>query len=392
MRLVDLALVVAATAGPLAALGPWFDRARQQKQAFWPGIRAIALGAAGAFPALAVRWAVGAYAGVHEPRMGVLDPVALAFAFLVLAPLDEALRLGAATAALPELDAVRPYDRMRGAIGAALGFASVFTAVRLVGIASSSGRVAAFDVARALLDLIAHVSFSSLWGFALGRSRRRGFEERSVRLAFVAAAGLSSTTTYLLYGRGPGATVAAAPLVLLAVFAALVARRDLLRVESMRSSARLSRLLPVAPPTVDEIEAMLRRKPGQNVALWRIGVGALVTLGSLLAGLVIAVVVGRRFHVDFAAIDRGGAGDAAVGPLVLLGICALGAFPVAGFVTARATTASSVLEPALGASVAIVTCFAIVGATAPVAVVFALAILPVAFALTCAGAWTGIAR
>jgi hypothetical protein len=46
----------------------------------------------------------------------------------------------------------------------------------------------------------------------------------------------------------------------------------------------------------------------------------------------------------------------------------------------------------LGASVAIVSCFALVGATAPVAVVFALAILPVAFALTCAGAWTGIAR
>jgi hypothetical protein len=324
--------------------------------------------------------------------MGALDPVALAFAFLVLAPLDEALRLGAATAALPEFDAVRPYDRMRGAVAAALGFASMFTAVRLAAFASTNGGLAALDVARALVDLLAHVSLSSLWGFALGRSRRRGFAERSVRVTFVVAAGLSSTTTYLLYGRGPGATVAAVPLVLLAAFTALVARRDLLRVDAMRSSARLSRLLPVEPPTVDEIEAMLRRKPGQRVTLWRIGVGTLVTLGSLLAGLALAVALGRRFHVDFSAIDRTGAGDAAVGPLVLLGICALGAFPIAGFVTARATVASSVLEPALGASVAIVSCFALVGATAPVAVVFALAILPVAFALTCAGAWTGIAR
>jgi hypothetical protein len=43
----------------------------------------------------------------------------------------------------------------------------------------------------------------------------------------------------------------------------------------------------------------------------------------------------------------------------------------------------------MGAGVAIVVVLATLSATAPVAVVFALAVAPVAFVLACGGAWFG---
>ena len=78
------------------------------------------------------------------------------------------------------------------------------------------------------------------------------------------------------------------------------------------------------------------------------------------------------------------------GALVLLGVGLLGGFPVAGFLVARASRSASVMEPALAAGIAIVAFAGLLGAAAPVALVFAIAGAPIAFALACVGAWLGL--
>jgi hypothetical protein len=68
----------------------------------------------------------------------------------------------------------------------------------------------------------------------------------------------------------------------------------------------------------------------------------------------------------------------------------LSAFPVSGFLVARASNVPTLLEPALGAALAIASVCAMLGLMAPIALIFAFAFSPVAFGLSCAGAWVGL--
>jgi hypothetical protein len=68
------------------------------------------------------------------------------------------------------------------------------------------------------------------------------------------------------------------------------------------------------------------------------------------------------------------------------------AFPAAGYLVARASGTKSVLEPALGASLAVFGAVLFLSVTTPIAAVFALALTPIAFILASAGAWLGIGR
>jgi hypothetical protein len=121
-----------------------------------------------------------------------------------------------------------------------------------------------------------------------------------------------------------------------------------------------------------------------------IAIGALVTLGIMLALVTAAVAVGNRVGIDFALADEGDVG--ATGPLLLLGAAVLGAFPLAGYLVVRASPATGMLEPALGAGLAILLLVGLTSITAPVAVVLVLAAAPIAFALACGGAWFGLSR
>jgi TRAP-type C4-dicarboxylate transport system permease small subunit len=120
--------------------------------------------------------------------------------------------------------------------------------------------------------------------------------------------------------------------------------------------------------------------------------GVFVNAGVVLVGLVVAVALGRRFGVDFAAVDRPEATNEAVGPVALLALGALAAFPVAGYLIARASGSRSVLEPALSSALAMVALLVFFGLLAPTALVFVMAVTPIAFGLSCAGAWFGTAR
>ena len=121
-----------------------------------------------------------------------------------------------------------------------------------------------------------------------------------------------------------------------------------------------------------------------------IAIGALVTLGVVLVALAGAVYVGHAIGVDFALADESDVRSS--GPLVLLGAGVLAGFPVAGYLVARASSAHSVLEPAMGAGVAIVAAVLLASLAAPVTAVFGLAAAPLAFALACGGAWFGLVR
>ena len=72
-----------------------------------------------------------------------------------------------------------------------------------------------------------------------------------------------------------------------------------------------------------------------------------------------------------------------------LGAGLFSAFPTSGYLIAKASNVSRLLEPALATGLALVLTLVVVGLAAPVAVVFAVACSPVAFGLACAGAMVG---
>ncbi len=130
------------------------------------------------------------------------------------------------------------------------------------------------------------------------------------------------------------------------------------------------------------------RRSDQPVKFGWIVAGALVTVGAMVAGLTAAVAFGHWMHVDFSVVDEHDAATTA--PLALLGVGLLAAFPVSGFLVARASNVPTLLEPALAAALAIAAVCVMLGLMAPIALVFALAFSPIAFGLSCAGAWAGL--
>jgi hypothetical protein len=388
VRTIDLLFYCLLVVVPTIALRPFVMRHKDGSVGvFVPGALAYLLGALGFFVARGIQLLVKDRLAIEVPREGTSDFVSAAYAFLVIGPLEESLRAAAVAPALRSKELTRPYDAMRVAAGAALGFATCAAAWRVW------GEPASFLLSlRVVCDLIAHVSLTSIWGFALGRERRRRLGGSVFTRTFLVAVAFSSLTTHLVFGRGPNALWAALPLVLSAALVALVARRDLLRMSDASRQRRLSRLLPVSPPTLEELEQALLRRPDRPLMLRWIGFGALVTTGVLTALVATSVAIGHGAGVDFAAVDRDTSFDRSAPPLVLLGTALLGAFPISGFLVARASGARGVLEPALAAAAAIVVLVVLLGLAAPVAVVFGLALGPVAFALACAGAWAGVER
>jgi hypothetical protein len=171
-----------------------------------------------------------------------------------------------------------------------------------------------------------------------------------------------------------------------------VAVRDLARHGAGLSAAvasRMSRttLVAVQPPTLNAVRDALRRRDQPIKVRW-ILVGALVTIGAMFAGLSASVAFGHWAHIDFSVVDEHDA--ATTVPLALLGVGLLTAFPVSGFLIARASNVPTLLEPALASALAIGAVCVVLGLIAPIALVFAFAFSPIAFGLACAGAWVGL--
>jgi protease prsW family protein len=225
-------------------------------------------------------------------------------------------------------------------------------------------------IARALLALPAHVFFAAAWGYALGRAKKRDPGARFPALFMVATA-MHGFYIHFVYARGPATMIVALP-VLLAMgvivwFAARdLRRRDALDVGAMDRLSRVSMELMTSPPSLRRVSNILRQRERRLAVHW-IAMGTMVTLGSV---------------VDEENVST-------VAPVALLGSGLLAAFPLSGFLIARASSLPTLIEPALATALAIVLVLVLLGAAAPVALVFAAGLSPIAWGLACLGAWLG---
>jgi hypothetical protein len=303
---------------------------------------------------------------------------ALLATFLLAAPLEEALKVSV----------VWPLYRTRRIDGPRLGVC--YASAAGAGFAAVNGLMAVVlgagggvPVLRALLSAPAQVFFAGLWGYALGtrRARRRG---HWFSLAWLAATLLHGLYAHIVWGRGPGLLVAVIPLFIFMGVGAWVALRDV----APDSLSHQHSFIP-DPPSLHTLREALRPVDHRLMVRW-IVIGAFTTLGLIIALLGLAVLLGHRLGVDFSLADESDVRSS--GPLILLGLAVLLAFPVAGFLVAKASSAHSVLEPALAAGLALAALVAMLFMTAPIGVLFALAVAPLAFGLACGGAWIGLER
>jgi RsiW-degrading membrane proteinase PrsW (M82 family) len=308
---------------------------------------------------------------------------ALLAMFLFAAPLEEGLEVLVVWPAYRSRALSHPLTGLLYAAGAGAGFAAMQALIRIAPAPPS-----ALLALRMVLSAPARLFFASAWGVALGSGRRaRG---RWFSLTWLSAMLLHGLYEHIVFGRGPGLLVATLPMLAALVVASWIALRDLgSQPSSLPSTPRLGIPLLPEPPSVGAMRRALSRAQRPLMVRW-IAIGALVTLGIMLTLVTAAVVVGNRVGVDFALADEGDVG--ATGPLLLLGAAVLGAFPLAGYLVVRASPATGMLEPALGAGLAILLLVGLTSITAPVAVVLVLAAAPIAFALACGGAWFGLSR
>lgn len=306
---------------------------------------------------------------------------ALLATFLLAAPLEEALKVLV----------VWPLYRSHRLTSPVLGL--VYAATAAAGFASTESiaivRSSPFDgllFTRLALGIPAHLFFAGLWGYWLGSVR--GARDKWFSLAWFSAMLLHGVYDHIVFGRGPGFMVAAAPLLIAMALFTWGALREAAPKSGPMPSGRPTLLSALPePPSLRAMRRALRRTERPLMIHW-IAIASLVTIGVMIACIAGAVAVGHRVGIDFAMADE--ADVRSSGPLVLIGAAVLAAFPIAGYLVAKASAATSVLEPALGALFAIFAVLALLSATAPVAVVFAVAVAPVAFALACGGAWFGL--
>jgi RsiW-degrading membrane proteinase PrsW (M82 family) len=302
---------------------------------------------------------------------------ALLATFLFVAPLEQAAKVAVAFVPyrLGRLDG--PPRGVLYAVAIASGFAAIDGGQYVL------AEPQALSVLRATAGLPAHVFCAGAWGYALGNDARSG--SAWFPWVWLGATMLHGLYDHIVFGRGPGVLVLSLPLVLMMLLLGWSVLREIAPLAG-GSWGPGGALLP-EPPSLRAMRRALRRSDQPLMLHW-IAFGALVNVGVVLVSLAAAVWLGHRLGLDFAAADESHL--AANGPLVLLGLAVLLAFPLAGYLVARASGAHGVLEPAMSTALAIVLVVALLSVTAPVALLFASALAPVAFGLACGGAWFGI--
>ena len=360
------------------------DRSREP---LWLVLLTFVFGAIGAGVALFLEERAERLTGLDLRTSVAGDKGALIFLFLVVAPLREASKVAACWPAFLSKHFDEPYDGVVYSSAAALGFAAVEN-----GFVLHANPTGGIWLARAALALPAHLFFACTWGYALGRAKQSKRPGTMFPRAWLAATVAHGLYIHLVYGRGPNAMLAAFPLLAVMGVVAFYAARDLRargeRPSRIPGSNRLSRLTMAqisAPPSFTAVRDALRRSDQPIKVIW-ILVGAFVTIGAMLAGLGGAVALGYWAGVDFSVVDEHALTPA---PVALLGAGLLAAFPLSGFLVAKASSVTGLLEPALATALALLATLVVLGLTTPVAVVFALAFSPIAWGLACAGAWVG---
>ncbi len=362
-------------------------RTDPRREPRWLVALTFVLGAALALLALVVTRRAATLTGLDVRVSAAGESGALVFIFFVMAPIQEVAKVAAAWPALLSKHVDEPYDGVVYAAAASLGFAAIESGQLLR--AHPAGGI---WVARALVALPSHVFFSCLWGYALGRAKHGKLRVPIFPAAFVTSIVARGLYAYFVYGRGPGALLGVSPLLAAMGIVALILWRDL-RARHQQSafamppSSRWARLSAVAqPPSLAAVRAALTHADQPVKVRWVL-FGALVTIGAMWTGLAAGVLAARLLHIDLSTVDEHDVGAAA--PALLLGVGLLASFPTSGWLIARAAGVPTLLEPALATVVALVVTLVALGFAAPFTVVFGLALSPIAWVLSCAGAWAG---
>jgi RsiW-degrading membrane proteinase PrsW (M82 family) len=370
---------------PVGLLVALVRRAREHHERSWLLPATFPLGAAASLVAAIAISRAGALTGLDVRVAEAGDRGALLFVFLVVAPIQEAAK---AAAVWPAFLSKRSsyFDGIAFATASALGFAAVEAALVL---RANPGGV---WLARLAIALPAHVFFAGLWGHALARARRAKVGVPIFPAAFLSAVVLHGLYLHFAFGRGSGALLADAPLLAVMGLVAWVVLRDVddggppSSVVAPVSSGRASLMPHAHSPSIAAVRRALLRADEPLKIGWVV-FGALVTIGAMVAGLASAVAAAHLLHVDLSTIDERNVLSAS--PVLLLGVGLLLSFPVSGWLVARAARARTLLEPALATVLALLVTVITLGLAAPVTVVFALALSPIAWVLACVGAWMG---
>jgi len=374
---------------PALLLAVLVHRGDERREPPWLVVTTFVLGAVASLVALLITTRAAALTGLDVRASAAGESGALVFLFFVVAPTQEAGKVAAAWPAFLSKHFDEPYDGIVYASASSLGFAAVEN-----GFVLHAHPTGGIWIARTLLSLPAHLFFACLWGYALGRAKRVKTRVPVFPAAFVGAIVAHGLYEHFVYGRGPGALLGVAPLLALMGFVAWFLGRDLRargdrpsRVPSGPSGSRLSRLsLMTQPPSLSAVRSALTRADDPVKVRWVL-FGALVTIGAMIVGLAAGVIAAHAMHVDLSLVDEHDLTNAA--PVLLLGVGLLASFPTSGWLVARAAGVRTLLEPALACVLALVVTLAALGFAAPFTVVFALALSPIAWVLSCVGAWMG---
>ncbi len=352
-----------------------------------PAVRAV-LVAAGAY---ALAWGcqfaelgLWNWTGLSLTAEAGRESEALLAMFLFAAPLEEGAKV---LGIWPLYSARRLLYARHGIVLSAVagaGFAAGETSSLIV-----FGDGQGLTVMRALLAIPPHVLCAVMWGATLGARARTGW----FALAWAAATLLHGLFDHIVFGRGPGVIVLAAPLLLTMLALAYAIARKAASHELASGPALRAGADGAAgwsePPSVRDVWEALEPKQEPLMLHW-IALGTLVTAGIGLVTLGAGLYAGHVMGLDFAAADE--ADVRSNGPLLFLATAVGTAFPIAGYLVARASGARSVLEPGLGAALAVFGAVLFLSVTTPIAAVVALALAPIAFVLAAAGAWFAMGR
>jgi hypothetical protein len=327
---------------------------------------------------------------------------AMLAAAAVLAPIEQAALV---LIVWPTYRAHRLLTR-RAALSAALLVGLAFSIADGGWLIATSGSLGM--LARVLVRSTHMIGAAMIWVAAA--SYDQNHRKHWFPLAWLVAVIVQGFGNHVALGMAPGFCVVALPTLLVMVIAAVSELRDPKRVAAealihdepsfqpedvhpthlqagLRRLSRVS-LLPERP-TIHQIRVAWKHQHRPALLHW-IAAGTVICIGSLLVFLAASVAVAHWLNMDLSRVDDGDI--TGTGPMLLMGVFVLASFPIAGYLVALASAADSVFEPGMGALIAIVLVIALLSMTAPVGVVLALALAPLAFGLACMGAWFGLVK
>ncbi|HEU4409851.1 MAG TPA: hypothetical protein VFS43_31650 [Polyangiaceae bacterium] len=351
-------------------------RGRLPRRPPGPWLAASSLGALGG---LGVYWLEGAVRVSYDLGPAAALPLVLTMA--VLAPAEEGAKIGALWPALWMGGVPRAERGLALSVAASSGLA----AAQHAAIVLAAPELGGWGVLRLALSVPAQALPSALWGHALGRRDPRGRPPRSLLLVWALAVASRGLLSHALTRRTPAWALGA--LGVLAGLGAISYVSGIFRVRAGRHAPPASGRLSVPPPSSlrQALESLRRRR--RPLKAGRVLLGAFALHGALLVAAGSAFAFGGRLGLDMAAL--GAARETPVGPLAWLVGASLAAFPVGGFLLARASDDALVAEVALAALFAASLFLAHLGLLAPTTLAYGVAGVPAAVALACAGAWYG---